>query len=103
MHTIDFDPIPWERPRPGLRFKRYERGGQRVRLMEFSEGFVEEECCLNGHMGRVLEGGFSIAYGGAIERYQAGDVFLIAPGEEDVHKAVVGRGERALVLLFETI
>ena len=32
---------------------------------------------------------------------RVGDVFVIEPGEDHAHKAELGPGERALLLLFE--
>ena len=85
----------------GIKTKTYKKGNQQVRLVEFSEGFIEEDWCSHGHFGYVLEGSFSIDYSGKSEQYKVGDIILIPQGEEDKHKAVLGKGERVLLLLLE--
>jgi quercetin dioxygenase-like cupin family protein len=52
-------------------------------------------------VGYVLEGNFGTDYDGEFEHYEAGDLVFIPKGEKDRHKAVLGKGERVLLLLFE--
>jgi hypothetical protein len=98
---VHFENIEWASLGAGARCKRYVAGDQIVRLVEFSEGFLEEDYCQNGHAGYVIGGSFCIEYGGVIERYTMGDTFLIKKGEQDKHKAILGTGEKVLLLLFE--
>ena len=100
---IDFAALPWHKISAGSRSKVFVRGGQRVRLLELREGFVEPEWCRQGHAGRVLEGSLSLRTRAALQRLCAGDVFVIEPGDEHAHKAELGVGERALLLLFEPL
>ena len=102
-HKIDFDAIAWQSPAPGFRYKAFVHGSQRIRLVEFSEGLVEPDWCYKGHAGYVLEGELTTDFDGHIERHKAGDVIFIPAGEDDRHKAFMGKGGRALLLLFEMI
>ena len=102
-HLIDFDALSWDEPVKGVRSKTIVKGNQQLRLVEFSFGFVESDWCIMGHAGNVLEGEFTIDYSGTLERYQAGDIFFIPKGENDKHKAILGEGEKVLLLLFEML
>lgn len=102
-HLINFENFEWITPAIGVRFKAFVFNNQTIRLIEFSEGFVEPEWCLNGHVGYVLDGSYSIDYNGQIEHYKKGDVAFIPKGEDDKHKAIVGVGGWVRLLLFEII
>ena len=100
-HKIIFDAIEWTNPGVGVRYKAFTQGNQHLRLVEFSEGFVEPDWCVHGHAGIVLEGSFVLDFDGSVERYGKGDVIFIPSGEKDKHKAVLGKGEKVTLLLFE--
>ena len=102
-HKINFDNIEWTSPGVGVRYKAFVHGGQRLRLVEFSEGFVEPDWCIHGHAGIVLNGSFALDYNGNVERYSKGDVIFIPPGKADKHKALLGKGEKVTLLLFEAV
>lgn len=50
-YLVDFKTIEWESPKPGVRQKTFSRDGQRIRLVEFSDTFMETEWCVKGHIG----------------------------------------------------
>ncbi len=102
-HLIGFRNMDWESLAPGVRHKVYIRGDHRVRLVEFTEEFVEEDWCCKGHIGYVLEGCISIDFNGSLARFEAGNGFFIPEGEENKHKGKIAKGERALVILFEQL
>ena len=103
-YLIEFDKIEWTEPAHGVRFKSFISGNQQIRLLEFSEGFIEPDWCKKkGHAGYVLDGEFSSDYSGQLERYKKGDVIFIPKGEQAKHKAVLGKGEKVTLLLFEII
>jgi quercetin dioxygenase-like cupin family protein len=102
-YLIDFESMDWESPAPGVRYKAYIRGDHKVRLVEFSEGFREENWCTKGHIGYVLEGRFSIDFNGKEIPFKAGDGIFIPEGEESKHKAKSIKGEKALLILFEEV
>ena len=43
QYRINFESIQWESPAEGVRFKAYEQGGKKLRLVEFSKEFVEPD------------------------------------------------------------
>ena len=100
-HLIEFKNMRWERPAPGVRHKAYVRGGQRIRLVEFSEGFTEPDWCTRGHIGYVLDGQISIDFNSEAIDFNAGDGMFIPEGEESRHIGRVAGGEKALVIPFE--
>jgi len=102
-YLIEFDKIPWDESVKGVRIKPFINENQQVRIVEFSEGFVEPDWCQEGHVGYVLDGKFSIDYTGTLERYKKGDVIFIPKGEQAKHKAILGKDEKVTLLLFEII
>lgn len=100
-HLVNFEFIDWIKPANGVRYKKYTNGNQQMRLVEFSEGFVEPDWCCTGHAGYVVEGSFSNDYNGKLEYYKVGDCFFIPSGEQDKHKVIMAKGEKVLILLFE--
>lgn len=93
--------MEWASPTDGVKEKRMERSGQIIRLVEFSEGFIEKDWCNKGHIGYVLEGAFTIDFNGNQIKYEQGDGIWMEEGEANKHKALVRAGERALLILFE--
>lgn len=102
-HLIEFDQQPWINAAKGLRYKVYKAGNQQIRLAEFSKGFIEEDWCLNGHAGYVLEGSCTIDFNGAEEYFRIGDVVMIPAGVQDKHKLSIQGEEKVLFLLFEIV
>jgi quercetin dioxygenase-like cupin family protein len=102
-HLVEFDKLNWISPAKGVRYKSFVSGNERLRLAGFSEGFVEPDWCPAGHAGYVLEGAFSIDFGGKTERFEKGDALFIPRGESDKHKVIMNKGERVLLLLFEVL
>jgi len=98
---VDFESLPWQSPRPGVRLKAVEHGDQRLRLVEFSEGYEEPDWCTQGHAGRVLEGAFTLELRDRSVRLAEGDALFLPAGDEHAHRPVVGAGERVLLLLVE--
>ena len=102
-YLVDFAAMEWREPDVGIRYKIFLKNGQQIRLVEFSEGFVEQDWCKKGHAGYVLDGTFKINYNGNTERYKKGDVIFIPKGEQAKHKAVLEKSEKVTLLLFEII
>ncbi len=102
-YIIRFKEQEWEINGVGVRSKGYVSGDQRVRLVEFSEGFVEPDWCIKGHMGYVLKGSFSIDFNGTIIQFNEGDGLFILEGKENMHKAVLDIDERVSLVLFEKL
>jgi len=102
-HLVDFENMEWKEPAAGIKYKSFINGSQQIRLVEFSEGFVEPDWCRKGHAGYVLDGEFANDYNGNLERYKKGDVIFIPKEERSKHKAILEKGEKVTLLLFEII
>ena len=82
---IDFNSIPWEIPADGVRFKTYRQSGKQVRLVEFTDKFVETDWCTKGHIVYILEGQLEVNFNGNIVIFNTGDGLFIPGGEKDKH------------------
>jgi hypothetical protein len=102
-NRVPLKDMPWESPAPGVRHKACTKKGQKLRLVEFSDVFKEEDWCTKGHIGYVLEGELSIDYNGRIVKYLPGDGIFIEEGRENKHKAIIPKGKKALLILVENI
>jgi quercetin dioxygenase-like cupin family protein len=89
QYRIDFEPMLWESPADGVRFKAYEQGGRKLRLVEFGKEFVEPDWCTNGHIGYILEGQMEIDLDGVKELFGPGDGVFIPAGRQHKHKGRV--------------
>ncbi len=98
---IDFRRMAWESPAPGIRQKVDVRGKDKIRLVEFSDGFVEAEWCRKGHRGYVVQGSLTLDFNGRETVFREGDGLDIPVGDEFRHKARLAEGETALLVLFE--
>lgn len=96
---VDFATLPWEESAPGVRSKAMIRGNQRLRLVEFTDEFIERDWCLKAHTGYVLAGELEITFDDATERLLAGDGLFIAGGEQERHRAHVKGGVARLILV----
>jgi quercetin dioxygenase-like cupin family protein len=97
MLAVNFDELPWESPVPGARFKSFSRDGKILRLVEFTNEFVESHWCEKGHIGVVLSGELEIDFKGKVVRYPEGTAIFIPAGTDHGHK---GRSVSPLVRLF---
>lgn len=97
---IDFEAMPWQATAPGARHKAVERGGKRIRLVEFTSAFVEHEWCRKAHVGYVISGDLEIAFERTTERFSPGEAFIIAADGEK-HKARSVGPTTVLVLVEE--
>lgn len=94
---INFSEFPWDPSSVGVRSKAIVRGGKKLRLVEFSDKFVEHDWCRKGHLGYVLEGELDISFSDRMERFTAGDGIVIAVGER--HKVKVTGSVARLILV----
>jgi quercetin dioxygenase-like cupin family protein len=84
---ISFETIPWQSSAPGARDKVIVAGTRQIRIVEFTDEFVEPDWCRRGHIGYVLEGCLEIEFADRTYVYQAGEAFIIESGDQDRHKA----------------
>jgi len=83
---VDFDSPPWERPAPGVRTKAVVLGRTRLRLVVFTDQFVEMEWCAMGHIGYVVEGEMAVEFSCGVTHFRAGDGLFIPAGEAHRHR-----------------
>ena len=102
-NLIHFENMDWERPKEGVEQKICADGNQRLRLLKFRDSFVEEEWCLSGHIGFVLEGQMDISFNGVITSYKKGDGLWINEGESSKHKVIIEKGKQIELILFESM
>ncbi|HCL57484.1 MAG TPA: hypothetical protein DHW82_10815 [Spirochaetia bacterium] len=103
-YSIDFESQKWIGSIPGLQFKEWIIEDKKVRLVEFSDSLNEEEWCQKGHLGYVLEGRAKVVFSQGIEvLFQAGDMICIPAGVKDQHKTEIKKGEKALILFFDSL
>ncbi|MFT6747956.1 MAG: hypothetical protein ACJAZ2_002314, partial [Glaciecola sp.] len=53
---IHFDKLDWEQPQEGVKQKIYSNGDKQLRLLRFSDNFIEHDWCTKGHVGYILSG-----------------------------------------------
>jgi len=100
-YLIDFQGMSWENTASGVRLKVFAEGEQNIRLVEFSDEFVENDWCIKKHFGYVLEGSISIDFSGKLVNFKSGNGFFIPGGEASKHKGRIAKGEKALIILVE--
>ena len=98
---INFAELPWEEAHVGARFKAVIRESRKLRLVEFTSEFVEQDWCLKRHFGYVLNGELEITFADRTERFSAGDGIIIAGGEDERHKVKVINSVVRLILVEE--
>jgi len=85
QYKVAFDSLPWSSPATGVRLKAHRHGDRQLRLLEFTDQFVEPDWCVKGHVGYVLEGQLEIDFHGNKIIFNPGDGIFIPPGEEHKH------------------
>lgn len=101
---VDFEVLEWQRwDKPGAvgRVKLLETQGKRFRLLELPEGFDEENWCLRGHDGYVLQGEFTVLFRGQEVRCRAGMAFCIPDGTE--HRSRGSQSGQTVVVVVDKI
>jgi quercetin dioxygenase-like cupin family protein len=83
-YKVEFSPLAWQTPMPGLRYKAYRQGGKQLRLVEYAAE-MEPHWCEKGHVGYILEGRFEIKFDDRAEVFGPGDGVFIPPGREHRH------------------
>ena len=94
---INFSEFPWDVPNVGVRSKAAVRNGQKLRLVEFTAEFVEDDWCRKGHLGYVLDGELEISFSDRTESFTSGDGIVIAAGER--HRVKVTGSVARLILV----
>lgn len=99
---INFKAIEWECPKKGVAQKIYSKGHQQLRLLRFDDTFIEDDWCLKGHIGYVLEGEMHIDFNGILKAFKKGDGLWIEEGEDQKHFVFIKKNKFVELILFET-
>ena len=100
QYLIEFSALPWDKPAKGVRSKTVLTDGYRLRLLEFTKDFVEQDWCTKGHIGYILEGTLEVQFAQTSVRFNAGDALIIPQGPEHKHKATA-RSDVVRIFLVE--
>jgi hypothetical protein len=99
--VIKFENIKWEQTRVGLEEKIFSKGNSKLRLLRFSDNFIEERWCTDKHVGLVLDGEMKIDFDGRVEHFKKGDGVWISQGEDNKHKIMIEAGKKVELVLYE--
>ena len=99
---IEYESIEWQVLAPGARHKVVERGGKRIRLVEFTGAFVEADWCPKAHVGYLLDGEMEITFPDRTVHPRPGDGLAVRGGGAEKHKARA-LGTVARLLLVEDV
>lgn len=102
MTIIDWDTTPGE-TRPGAKgtwiSKTIEESSSRVRMIEYSDGFVADHWCSHGHVLLMLKGALSLLLrSGEQITVMAGQTLILRQDEKNPHKVTSERGARVFVV-----
>lgn len=97
QYKIDFESIQWEIPAEGIRFKAYKQNNKQVRIVEFTDKFVETDWCRKGHIVYILDGQLEVNFNGKLVVFNKGDGLFIPTGEKDRH---IGRALTKIVRML---
>jgi len=78
-------------------------GDQRIRLVELTDEYAEEDWCEKEHLGYVVEGKISIIFNGKSITFNQGDGIFIPKGEGNRHKGRIAKDEKALMIFVEKL
>jgi quercetin dioxygenase-like cupin family protein len=84
-YTVAFRDLSWQRPGAGVGQKQVALAGRPLRLLELTPALVHPDWCAKGRAGYVLEGRLEPRFRTRVVQYEAGEGFLIPPGEEHAH------------------
>lgn len=102
-YLVDFENMAWKSVYRGQREKAYTEGNQRIRLVELTDEYAEEDWCVKEHLGYVLEGRISIVFPDKTVVFNQGDGIFIPKGEANRHKGRIARDEKVLMIFVEKI
>ena len=102
-YLVDFSNMSWESVFRGQRQKAYVEANRRIRLIELTDEYSEEDWCKKEHLGYVIEGRITIIFNGKSVILNKGDGIFIPKGEGNRHKGKIAKGEKALIIFVEEL
>lgn len=98
-HKVEFERIEWISAGDGIRYKCFEKGKQKIRLMDLNDMYSDTDWCQNGHAAYILDGRFTVKFEDHTETFNAGDTVFISAGMK--HIAMVENGYHLKMISFE--
>jgi len=102
-YIIEFERMEWQQIATGLAQKEVSRANKRIRLLEFSSGFREEDWCQKSHIGYIIKGSMTVNFNGRPQVFKKGDSLWIDQGKMHKHKVEMAENEVAVLFLVEDI
>ncbi|MES2606315.1 MAG: hypothetical protein V4603_15380 [Pseudomonadota bacterium] len=96
---INFEAMPWQEGREGVRFKLYCEGDRQLRLVDFGTADGYDSWCELGHIGYVIKGSLSIDCNGVVHAFKTGDGIFLPSGPDSRHRAVTIEPGTQLVMV----
>jgi quercetin dioxygenase-like cupin family protein len=80
-------------------WRTFEMGNIRVRMVEYSPGYMADHWCTRGHVLLVLEGELKNELkGGSTHTLTPGMSFQVADDEANPHRASTGKGAKVFIV-----
>lgn len=86
QYKIDFSTLQWKELGNVGKAKIYKQNDKQIRLVEFTDAFVETDWCTKGHIAYIIEGKLEVNFDGNVVIFNTGDVVFIPAGEKNKHK-----------------
>jgi hypothetical protein len=106
MNPIPFQLVPWNSiarvehaGEQGMALWRcWEKGGLRIRMVEYTAGYVADHWCTKGHIVHCLQGSFiSELKDGITFELQAGSTYVVSD-EMSIHRSISPDGVTLLII-----
>jgi len=91
----------WSKPGANGQVKIFRSNGKRLRLLELPPSFDEQQWCLIGHQGFVIEGRFTIIFDDASFDCSPGMAFSIPDGVR--HRSKGAPNSRTIVFVVDDL
>ena len=83
-YKVEFSPLAWQMPMPGLRYKAYRQGGRQLRLVEYAAE-MEPHWCERATSATFWRAGSKIKFDDRAEVFGPGDgVFIPRAGSTGI-------------------
>lgn len=107
IKDVPFQITDWNKIKPAKQkgessvsyWRTFEAGNIRVRIVEYSPGFMSDHWCSRGHVLLVLEGELIIKLkDGKVFRLNSGISFQVADDESNPHLAFSKKGAKVFIV-----
>jgi quercetin dioxygenase-like cupin family protein len=104
---LPFTTISWDEVRPTVHagetgfatWKTVEKGNVRVRLVEYSPGYLADHWCARGHVIHILSGEMvSELKDGSKTNLKEGMTYMMSDNPSNPHRSSTGKGVRLFIV-----